>query len=185
MNGPRCRRLIVQDDYASYRTHPLVKKFMMRHHHRMIPSIEFVFEAEVSTHPALEAGTIPAGRRRIIPITGGTVKGPRLNGIVVPGGADWQLVQPDGQADLTARYTMQAADGTHIGVVNRALRRGPPEVLARLAAGERVDPSLIYFRGSPVFEVPDGPHGWLTRHIFLCTGERHPDGVLIRFFVVH
>ena len=151
----------------------------------MTPSLDFVFAADVSTLPALEAGTMPGGRRRIIPITGGTVKGPRLTGIVVPGGADWQLVQPDGQANLTARYTLQAEDGTHIGVVNHAIRRGPPELIARLAAGLPVDPNLIYFRGSPVFEAPEGPHAWLTHNIFLCTGERHATHVRIRFFLVN
>jgi len=57
-------------------------------------------------------------------------------------------------------------------------------VIARLNAGEAVDPALIYFRGSPVLEAPEGTHGWLNRHVFVCTGQRHPNGVLIRFFVV-
>ncbi len=120
----------------------------------------------------------------MIPITGGTVTGPLLTGRVAPGGADWQLVQPDGLIDLTARYTIEAADGTLIGVVNRGLRHGPPDEMAKLAAGEAVDPSLIYFRTTPVFEAPAGPHEWLARHIFVATGRRHPDGVLTRFFVV-
>jgi hypothetical protein len=148
------------------------------------PRLEFAFEARVGIAPPIEAGTLPAGRRRIIPITGGVVEGPRLHGIVVPGGADWQIVDANGVTDLTARYTLQAADGTYIGVVNRGLRHGPPEVMARLAAGERVDPALIYFRCTPVFEAPDGPHGWLMRHVFVATGARHPDGVEIRFFAV-
>jgi hypothetical protein len=149
-----------------------------------LPVLEFAFEAAVSVAPRFSLGAVQGGERRVIPITGGVVTGPLLNGIVVPGGADWQLVQPDGLIDLTARYTIEAADGTLIGVVNRGLRHGPPEVLARLAAGEAVDPGLIYFRTTPVFEAPAGPHGWLARHIFVATGERHPDGVLIRFFVV-
>jgi hypothetical protein len=148
------------------------------------PVLEFAFEAAVSVSPRFSLGQVHGGERRVIPITGGTVSGPRLTGTVVPGGADWQLVQPDGLIDLTARYTIAASDGTLIGVVNRGLRHGPPEVLARLAAGEAVDPGLIYFRTTPVFEAPAGPHAWLARHVFVATGERHPDGVLIRFFVV-
>ena len=84
-------------------------------------------------------------------------------------------MQPDGLIDLTARYTIEAADGTLIGVVNRGLRHGPPAA---------VDPALIYFRTTPVFEAPAGPHAWLSRHIFVATGQRHPEGVLIRVFVV-
>ena len=148
------------------------------------PTLEYAFEARVSVAPAIEGGVVPGGRRRIIPITGGTVEGPLLTAAVIPGGADWQIVREDGVTDLTARYTLQATDGTLIGVVNHALRHGPPDAMARLHAGEAVDPALIYFRCSPVFEAPDGPHGWLNRHVFLATGERHPAGVLIRFFVV-
>lgn len=148
------------------------------------PALAFAFEARVSVSPAIEAGPVDGGRRRIIPITGGIVEGPRLTGTVIPGGADWQIVFADGTIDLTARYTIQATDGTLIGVVNRGLRRAAPDVLARLAAGETVDPALVYFRTTPVFETPDGPHRWLSRSIFLGTAQRHPAGVLLRFFEV-
>ncbi len=148
------------------------------------PALEYAFTARVTVATPIDAGAIPGGRRRIIPITGGEVDGPLLSGKVIPGGADWQVVHADGLADLTARYTLQADDGIFIGVVNHGLRHGPPEILARLAAGEMVDPTLIYFRAAPVFEAPAGPHGWLARHIFVATGERQPACVVIRFFVV-
>jgi hypothetical protein len=134
--------------------------------------------------PAIEAGQVPGGRRRIIPITGGEVAGPRLNGTVIPGGADWQIVRADGLIDLTARYTIRAGDGTLIGVVNRGYRHAAPEVLARLAAGESVDPALVYFRTTPRFEAPPGPHDWLNRTILIASAQRHPAGVLLRFFAV-
>ena len=148
------------------------------------PALQFAFEAHVSVSPAIEAGQVDGGRRRIIPITGGIVEGPRLTGTVIPGGADWQIVHADSTIDLTARYTIEAADGTRIGVVNRGLRRAAPEILARLAAGETVDPALVYFRTTPVFETPEGPHRWLSRSIFVATAQRHPAGVLLRFFEV-
>ncbi len=148
------------------------------------PRLEFAFEARVSVAPRIEAGLVQAGLRRIIPITGGVVEGPRLNGIVIPGGADWQIVSRDGVTDLTARYTIEARDGTLIGVVNRGLRHTTPETQSRLDAGETVDPSLVYFRTTPVFEAPEGSHHWLTRHIFLGTAERHPTGVRLCFFAV-
>lgn len=148
------------------------------------PTLDFAFEARVGVLPAIDAGLVPGGRRRIIPITGGMVAGPRLTGNVVPGGADWQIVRDDWVIDLTARYTIQAADGTYIGVVNRGLRHTTAEVQARLNAGETVDPALVYFRTTPVFEAPEGPHHWLTRSIFVGTAQRHPEGVLLRFFAV-
>jgi hypothetical protein len=148
------------------------------------PGLEFVFAAFVSIGTPLEAGEIASGRRRIIPITGGYVTGLRLSGSVLPGGADWQVVLPDGTAQLVARYTLQAADGTLISVVNRGVRRGPPDVLARLAAGEAVDPSQYYFRATPSFEVAPGPHEWLARSVFVAVGERTPAQVVIRVFEV-
>jgi len=148
------------------------------------PRLEHVFTAFVTVGPPLDAGTIAAGRRRIIPITGGRVEGPRLTGEVLPGGADWQVILPDGTAHLVARYTVRAADGTLISVVNRGVRTGPPTVLARLAAGERVDPAEYYFRASPSFEVAFGPHDWLLHKVFVATGERAADHVIIQVFTV-
>ncbi len=143
-----------------------------------------VFTAHVLIGAPLELGAVASGRRRIIPIVGGSVSGPRLTAVVLSGGADWQIVRADGTAEVIARYTLQADDGTFISVVNRGIRRGAPEVLARLAAGETVDPTLYYFRTSPVFEVEAGPHGWLADNIFVATGERHASEVVIRVFML-
>jgi hypothetical protein len=148
------------------------------------PGLEYAFTAFVSIGTPLELGATAAGRRRIIPITGGHVEGPRLTGVVLPGGADWQVVLPDGTAQLVARYTLQAADGTLISVVNRGVRTGPPDVLAQLAAGAAVDPALYYFRATPAFEVAPGPHDWLARSMFVATGERAPQQVAIRVFAL-
>ncbi len=150
----------------------------------MSPALDFAFRLRVSVAPALELGETEAGRRRIIPITGGTIEGPRLSGRVLPGGADWQIVHGDGCAELEARYTLEAADGALISVVNRGLRHGPPEVVAKLIAGETVDPGLYYFRCTPVFETASPAHRWLMRTVFTATGERHPDRVEIAVYAV-
>ena len=54
----------------------------------------------------LEFGQTPIGTRRVINILGGTVSGPDINGRILPGGADWQFIRPDGVADISARYTI-------------------------------------------------------------------------------
>jgi len=148
------------------------------------PGLAHVFTAFVTVGTPLDVGQTAAGRRRIIPITGGRVEGPRLTATVLPGGADWQVILADGTAQLVARYTLRAADGTLISVVNSGVRRGPPEVLARLAGGAAVDPGEYYFRATPCFEVADGPHGWLSRSVFVAVGERAPDHVVIRVYEV-
>jgi hypothetical protein len=143
-----------------------------------------VFTAYVDVGDPLELGAIATGRRRIVPILGGSVEGPRLTASILPGGADWQVIRGDGTAEVVARYMLRATDGTLISVVNKGLRRGPPEVLARLAAGQTVDPATYYFRTCPVFEAAPGPHGWLADNIFVATGERRARQVVIQVFMV-
>ena len=124
------------------------------------------------------------GGRRIVPITGGEFFGPRLRGKVIAGGADWQIVRTDGVAELEARYTLVTDDGALIYVRNHALRHGPAEAMAALAAGRSVDPSSYYFRGATFFETGAARYAWLTKHIIVCTGEREPAGVKLRFYQV-
>jgi hypothetical protein len=129
-------------------------------------------------------GPGPNGAHRVIPITGGIVTGPRINGIVLPGGADWQWIRPDGAAEIEARYIIETNDGARINVVNRGLRHGPPAVLQRLAAGLPVDRAEYYFRTTPVFQTAAPRYEWLTKSVFVATGERHPNHVLIQFWEV-
>lgn len=137
---------------------------------------------EVEVAVPLDLGQTQAGHRRVIPIAGGRISGPRLQGRVLPGGADWQILRPDGTADLEARYTIQTDDGALISVVNRGLRHGPPEVMARLNKGERVEPGSYYFNSVAIYETSAPAHYWLTRAIILGAGERYPDKVVIRFW---
>jgi hypothetical protein len=148
------------------------------------PALEFVFQAEVEVGPPQELGLVGGVRRRIIPILGGAVSGPRLQARILPGGADWQQLHPAGRTEVLARYTLQADDGTLIGVTNAGLRTGADDVIRRLVAGEVVDPADYYFRTVPVFEVAAGPHDWLARHVFVCSGARWPDRVTIRCYQV-
>jgi hypothetical protein len=146
------------------------------------PELRFAFEIEVGVATPLDLGQTQAGHRRVVPIAGGSVSGPRLRGRVLPVGADWQILRPDGTADLDARYAIQADDGALIYVINRGVRHGPPEVLAQLNQGERVDPASYYFRSSASFETSASQHVWLTRTILVGVGERYPDKVVIRFW---
>ena len=148
------------------------------------PSLEYAFKVEAELDPPIELGTIGGLRKRIIPVRGGKVSGPRLNGVVLPGGADWQTLRPNGVADIYARYTLKSDDGVLITVENPGVRRGPDEVMKQLIAGERVDPSSYYFRTTPRLEAPDGPYAWMGESMFVCQGIRWPDSVEIRFFAV-
>ena len=92
-----------------------------------------LFQADITLAAPQELGASPLGRRRIINITGGTFRGERLSGKVLPGGADWQVIRSDGVADLDARYTLETADGALIYVHNHGYRHGPADVLKKLA----------------------------------------------------
>ncbi|WP_439598434.1 DUF3237 domain-containing protein [Falsiroseomonas sp.] len=145
---------------------------------------EFVGLVEVAVGPPLSLGAGPLGERRIVPILGGTVTGPRLEGEVLAGGADFQLIRPDRVAEIEARYTLRLTDGALVQVTNRGLRHASPEDMARLLRGRPVPPERVYFRTAPVFETPSPAHAWLTRSLFVGLGERRPDTVLIRIFAV-
>jgi hypothetical protein len=152
------------------------------------PGLEHVCDLEVSVSAPIDAGVLMGlgtqGRRRIVPITGGTVTG-KIQGRVLPGGADFQRVPNDTTADLDARYLL-ALDGEyageHVFVMNRALRRAKPEDVQRLLKGEPVDPDRVYFRCSPIFEVSTPKLQWLTESIFVGCGARAPNGVSITFY---
>jgi hypothetical protein len=148
------------------------------------PTLEFVFEIRADIAPALQAGPGKLGERRHIPITGGTVAGPRLNGRILPGGSDWALARRDGASIVDAHYTVQADDGTPIYVHNRGLRVAEPAVLERLRRGAAVAPHEVYFRTSPVFDAPEGPHAWLCDRIFVADAGRVGVQVHIRVFMV-
>ncbi len=117
------------------------------------PKMTFAFEARITLAPPIEQGTVDGKRKRFIPITGGTIKGPKLNGMVLPGGGDWQSIHPDGLTEIFARYSMKADDGTVIAITNPGVRVASTDVIARLSAGEDVDPTLYYFRTTPVFDT--------------------------------
>lgn len=143
-----------------------------------------LLNAEITLAPAQELGDTPQGRRRIINITGGSFRGERLSGRVLAGGADWQMIRPDGVADLDARYTLETADGALIYVRNHGYRHGPADVLQKLAAGEEVDPSLYYMRTTPLFETGDARYAWLNRLICVGTGARRKTSVHLEIFEI-
>lgn len=146
------------------------------------PKLQFFADLSVQVAPPQEVGRTARGLRRLIPILGGQARGNGWTARVLAGGADFQLVVSDTLAELDARYVLETDAGELIYVQNRALRSGPPELMARLVRGEPVDPAQIYFRCSPTFETASASLRWITERMFVGTGARHPDQVVMRFF---
>jgi len=149
-----------------------------------LPKLEFAFKATVTLDKLQDLGNTPHGHRRIIPITGGSFEGPRIQGTVVPGGADWQIIRADNVAELSAQYTLKTDDGALIYITNKGYRHGPATVMQRLAKGEAVDPKEYYFRATPFFETASEKYDYLNKYIYICTGERKMDSVVLNFYKV-
>ena len=149
------------------------------------PQLEHVCDLAVTIAAPIEVGLTPAGLRRMIPITGGTVTGPRLNGQVMVGRADFQLILNGGtQAHLDARYVIELDDGSRVFVQNTALRVASLENSQRIMHGQPVDPSAVYFRCQPKLEATAPQWAWLSESQFIGTGRRAPDGVFLSFYRV-
>ena len=148
------------------------------------PGLAFAFELRATVGAPTELGQVSNGRRRIVEITGGTFEGPGIKGKVRAGGADWQIVRADGFTELDTRYTIETDKGQLIYVQNAGMRHAPPDVMQKLLAGQPVDPALVYFRTVPTFETSAPELQWLTRAVFVGTGERYPAEVVVRFWRV-
>ncbi|MGG7568459.1 DUF3237 domain-containing protein [Rhodovulum sp. DZ06] len=148
------------------------------------PSLTHVTDLFVELDPIMELGRTPAGVRRIIPIIGGRAEGPRLNGVIENFGADWQVAGPDGLADIDTRYLLRTDEGALLDIRNPGIRAASPEVTARLAAGEVVDPSEYYFRCTPRLFCDHPAHAWVNRRLFVGVGERRAAEVVMRIFEI-
>ena len=149
------------------------------------PSLEHLCDLAVTIAAPVEVGHTPAGLRRMIPITGGTVTGPRMNGKVLAGGADFQLILGGGtQAHLDARYVIELDDGSRVFVQNTALRVASLENSQRIMQGQPVNTDEVYFRCQPKLEATTPAWAWLNESQFIGTGRRAPDGVFLSCYRV-
>jgi hypothetical protein len=140
---------------------------------------QYVFTITARIGGVTSAGDIGHGVRRIIPVTGGEVRGERVNGKVCAFGADYQIIRPNELIELEAKYAFETDDGAVIYVENKGLRFGPVELLQQLKRGEPVDPKLIYFRTVPKFETGSEKYRWLMENLFIGSAARHVDHVVV------
>ena len=138
---------------------------------------KYVFSLSIKVGAPIVAGDLGYGIRRVIPVLGGTVQGEGIKGTIHSGGADFQIIRPDGFTELEAKYTFELDEGAVIYIENIGVRFGPKEALDRIARGEAVDPALIYFRSVPRFETGHPRYRWLMQSLFIGVGARHPDRV--------
>jgi Protein of unknown function (DUF3237) len=147
---------------------------------------EFAFLLHVTVGAPVVVGDTSHGLRRMVPITGGTIEGARICGRVLAGGADWQVVRPDGVLQLQASYLLETRDGVAIMVSNRGLRHASDAIMRKLARGEPVSPARYYFRTIAEFEAPgNSRYAWLNRSIFVGVAQRAPTTVTVRMYRIN
>jgi len=132
---------------------------------------ELLCTLSVEVGEVVSMGPGPVGERRRVDILGGTFEGPRIKGHVMPG-ADWQLLRQDGVLDLDARYALRVDSGGLVHVLSQGLRHGPPEIMAKLARGEDVDPASYVFRSVMRFETGEPSLAFLNKTIAVAVAQR-------------
>ncbi|WP_105566126.1 DUF3237 domain-containing protein [Microbacterium halophytorum] len=147
------------------------------------PPLEYFGTVTAFVASPVELGDIPGGAQRIIPIEGGTFDGPGVSGRILPGGADFQVLRSATTTVLEAKYAIETDQGERIAVENRGLRSGSAIDIAALVAGDAVPAERIYFRCVPRL-TGGGRWEWLGDRIFVGTGTRHPDRVVVDVFLV-
>ena len=136
----------------------------------------FLMSLQVAVVGPQRIGAVPHGVRVTAPIASGQFEGPRLRGKVVPASGDWTILRGDGVLELDLRLTLETDDGALIDMRSFGLRHGPPDVIAALGRGERVEPSTYYFRTTPRFETGHPKYAFLNRLLAVAAGDRRPEG---------
>lgn len=148
------------------------------------PSLNHVCTLKVELAEIRELGPGRAGQRRIIPIVGGEIEGPRLSGHILNVGADWQTIFSDGLAELDTRYALETHDGAVIEIVNYGYRHGPKDVLDAVARGDEVDPATYYMRTHARLETGDPRYDWVNRTLFVGVGARKLQSVIVDLYSI-
>jgi hypothetical protein len=149
-----------------------------------VPGLEPAFTVDARLGPLEDHGLTRAGHRRVIAVAGGRVSGASsglfdgpFDAEILPGGADWQVVRPDGTIEIDTRYSARTTAGEYLHFRTSGVRSGPPAVLAALLRGEPVDPAAYYFRVAVYLETSAPRLAFLERSLFVASAVRGADSV--------
>lgn len=144
-----------------------------------------IFQISVKVDkPILVGQDEVSGRRQLISITSGTLSGEGMQGEVLPGGIDSQVIRPDGVCEVSARYAVRLSNGDSFYVENNGIRTVPKEYVENVKRGEFVDPELYYFCTKPEFELFGESVQWMKEKVFICKAKRLPDQVILKYYVI-
>jgi hypothetical protein len=146
--------------------------------------LEFLMEYHADLKPGITIGAGPAGSRRIVDVTGGTVEGPKLKGTILPSGGDWLTVGADGAVRLDVRATFHTEDGAYIYVQYQGILVPSEKSRAASASGGRTEYGDAYFMTAPRFETGDPRYAWLNTVVAVGEGRNAPNAVEYRVYQV-
>jgi hypothetical protein len=128
-------------------------------------------------------GAGPLGMRVVASLSGGTVRGERINGSLQGAGADWLLIGSDGYGRVDVRGQIVTSDGAAVYVqyfglleMNSAVGQASVDPTAETGYEDQ------YFRVAPRFETGDERYAWLNTSLFVAEGRIATDGVEYEVF---
>jgi hypothetical protein len=89
---------------------------------------ELAFEATLMLGEVYDIGDTQFGKRALIEIKGGTLKGPEIDATFLDRGLDWQLTLPNGAVEVEQVNILQTSDGTNIYFRNCGTAPGAGDV---------------------------------------------------------
>ncbi|OQW30510.1 MAG: hypothetical protein A4E19_09365 [Nitrospira sp. SG-bin1] len=130
---------------------------------------EFTYQV-IATQPRV-IGPGTHGTRQYYELTGGTVKGPRLNGKLVGTGGDYMLAGQDGYLNMDVRVQMKTDDGALIYI----RYHGPVEANEKLQQAAAASGQTAFedqrIRSYWVLETGDPRYLWVNRTVFVGEGR--------------
>ena len=148
------------------------------------PKLEFLYTLTAELGAPTSIGDTPRGNRLIVPVSGGSIEGPRLSGKIHPGGGDWLLIRADGVGELDVRATVETNDGALIYMSYRGYLTNVPNLLPRWSQGEEIPRGEYYFAATPYYESSDARYAWLQQTVVVAVGELIRGGVRYNVFAV-
>jgi hypothetical protein len=140
--------------------------------------------AYVDWRQVIDVGATPHGIRQVIYIKGGKFEGPKIKGVVLPGGGDWFVRRADQLVEVDVRCVLRTDDNQLIYCCLRGINEMTAEVAIKAISGQSIDSSKYYFRVAAVIETGSKKYAWLNRIVAVGVGNLIPAGVEYNIYMV-
>lgn len=115
---------------------------------------ELIMHLHVQCQVDMEVKDDGGGYLRVIPIVGGNFQG-KVNGTIVPGGADWNTSRNNDTSHVFAKYLLKTDDGEYIGIENE---------------GKINNLEPLEIKTTPRFQVDsNSKYGWLNNGVYVAS----------------